>query len=136
VWFYNLQRVPMTIRAQALRWLAARKPDTPGPVYASKRYAPGESWTREKAWWIQIPDAAIRRSNTIHILCEAETGAGSFRHLQVPAAYLAEHRTAFATIGGDKLNLFLSAEPGAEFRDVRGPGKVSLRQFERADTAA
>ena len=36
-----------------------------------------------------------------------------------------------ATIGDDKINLFLSAEPGEEFVDQRGPGRLSFARFAR-----
>jgi hypothetical protein len=121
----------MTIRSQALEWLAGRGTTSEGHIVASKRYAPEESWTAEKAWWIQVPSSAIRADKEIHILCEAERGAGTFRHLKVPASYFQEHLDELATIGDDKINLFLSAEPGAEFRDERGPGHVSFAQFEQ-----
>ncbi len=121
----------MTLRADALRWLAARKVQG-GHVVTSKRYAPDESWTKEKAWWIQVPAAAVREGKTIHIVCETEPGAKSFRHLQVPAEFFQEHLDAFATIGDDKINLFLSADEGIEFEDQRGPGHVSFAQFELA----
>ena len=121
----------MNIRAQALRWLAARRLGATGHVVASKRYAPDESWTKQKAWWVQVPAAAIREGKTIEILCEAEKGSGTFRHLRVPAAYFQQHIDGFATIGKDKVNLFLSAEPGREFRDERGPGSISFARFEQ-----
>lgn len=121
----------MNIRAQALRWMAAKQPGSKGHVVASKRYAPDESWTKEKAWWVQVPAAAIRDGKTIEILCEVERGSGTFRHLRVPAAYFQQHLDALATIGDDKLNLLLSAEPGSEFRDERGPGRVSFARFEQ-----
>ncbi len=119
-----------SIRSEALRWLSGRKP-RPGHVVASKRYLPGESWTAEKAWWIQVPDSAVEAGKLIHILCQAESGVSSFRHLEVPAAFFRRNRHKFATIGEAKINLFLSAEHGSEFRDERGPGRVSLASFER-----
>jgi hypothetical protein len=102
----------------------------------SKRYGPEESWTREKAWWIQIPWSAVRAGKVIHIVCEREPGSGDFRHLQVPAAFFLEHERDFATLQPDKINLFLAAETGIEFQDQRGPGRVSLAGFEQTVSTA
>ncbi|AHG92852.1 hypothetical protein J421_5317 (plasmid) [Gemmatirosa kalamazoonensis] len=71
----------MTIRSQALSWLATRRPGPRGHVVTSKWYTPDESWTKENAWWVQIPSAAIRSEKTIEILCEAAPGSARFRHL-------------------------------------------------------
>lgn len=120
----------MTLRADAKRWLAARNVPS-GHLVTSKRYAPEESWTKEKAWWIQIPWSAVRDGKLIHIVCEAEPGSGDFRHLQVPAAFFLQHDQDFATLHPDKINLFLAADPGIEFEDQRGPGRVSLARFEQ-----
>lgn len=121
----------MSIRTQALKWLAATRPSAKGHVVASKRYAPDESWTKAKAWWVQIPSGAVRAGKTIEILCEAERGSGTFRHLRVPAAYFQQHLDDLSTIRDDKINLFLSAEAGHEFRDERGPGRISFAEFEQ-----
>lgn len=120
----------MTIRSDALRWLAARGVKG-GHVITSKRYASDESWTKEKAWWAQVSAAAIRAGKVIHIVCEAEHGANTFRHLRVPAEFFQKHLDDFATIGDDKINLFLAADDGIEFEDQRGPGRISFAQFEQ-----
>lgn len=120
----------MSIRSEALRWLAARGIKG-GHVVTSKRYAPEESWTKEKAWWAQVPAAAIRSGKMIDIVCETEPGAKTFRHLRVPADFFQKHLDDFATIGDDKINLFLAADKGIEFEDQRGPGRISFKEFER-----
>ena len=120
----------MTIRSDALRWLEARG-ITGGYVASSKRYAPDESWTKEKAWWVQVPASAIRAGQDIHIVCQADFGSRDFRYLRVPAQYFQEHLDDLATIGDDKINLFLAAEDGMEFQDQRGPGRISFAQFEQ-----
>lgn len=118
-----------TIRAAAIRWLNRRNVP-PGHVVTSKRYRPDESWTKSKAWWIQVPLSAINAGRLIHIVCEIEPGSRDFRHLQVPATFFQSNMTAFALIGTDKINLFLSADDGIEFHDERGPGGVSFARFE------
>ncbi len=107
--------------------------DQGGHVVASKRYAPDESWTKDKAWWIQVPASAVTAGKTIHILCEKDPGSKSFHHLEVPAAFLEQHLDDFATIGEDNINLFLAATKDSWLRDLRGPGRVSFAQFERRD---
>ena len=119
----------VTLRSQAQRWLSARKVPS-GHLVTSKRYAPGESWTKEKAWWIQIPWSAVRAGKLIHIVCEVEPGSGDFRHLQVPAAFFLAHEQDLGTLQPDKINLFLAADPGIEFQDQRCPSRVSFAQFE------
>jgi hypothetical protein len=120
----------MTIRAKALRWLARRGRIANSHIVTSKLYAPEKSWTVARAWWIQIPKTAIRAGKTIEILCEASPGADLFRHLRVPAHFFQDQLDAFATIGDDKINLYLSAEPESELQDLRGPGSVPFAQFE------
>ena len=66
----------------------------------------------------------------IDIVCEAANQGERFHHLQVPAAFFEQRLSDFALIGADSINLFLAMEPGMEFQDQRGPGKVSFAQFE------
>ena len=120
----------MPIRTEAIQWLASRR-IFGGYVVTSKRYAPHESWTMEKAWWIQIPSEAVRSGGEIHIVCQADVGTKPFHHLRVPATFFVEHLDQFATMADDTINLFLSAEEGHEFEDQRGPGRVSLAAFEQ-----
>lgn len=120
----------MTIRSQALKWLVAREV-LDGHVVTSKRYRPDESWTREKAWWIQIPLSAVRDCRLVHIVCEADAPEQGFHHLQVPTEFLESHLNDFALIGGNKINLFLAIDSGKIFQDQRGPGKVSFARFEQ-----
>lgn len=119
----------MTFRSDALRWLASRNVEG-GHVVTSKLYQPEESWTKELAWWVQVPAAAIRDGKTIHIVCESGSG-GLFHYLRVPAAFFLQHLDDFATIGDEKINLFLAADSTSRFVDQRGPGRISLAQFEQ-----
>jgi len=125
----------MTIRSEALRWLRAQGVQG-GHIVASKRYAPDESWTKEKAWWVQVPLSVVDAGETVHIVCEAQPGARTFRHLKVPGSFFQQHLDDFATIGEDRINLFLAAEPGIEFEDQRGPGRISFARFEQHGSAA
>jgi len=78
-----------------------------------------------------VPWSAVRAGKLIHIICEADRGSGAFRHLQVPASYFLQHEDDLATLAPDKINLFLAADEGMEFQDQRGPGRISLAQFEQ-----
>lgn len=118
-----------TLRADAKRWIEARQSKI-GHLVTSKRYAPEESWTKDKAWWIQIPLSAVSRGRDIDIVCEAAPGSGEFRHLRVPAQFFEEHAAELSMLGDEKFNLFLAAVEGREFQDLRGPGKLSLARFE------
>ena len=120
----------MTIRPRALAWLAKRGVSG-GRIAASKRYSPDESWTKAKAWWIQVPLAAVERESIIHLVCEADSAERGFHHLEVPASFFRQHMKQFALIGVDKINLFLAIETGKQFQDQRGPGKIRFAQFER-----
>lgn len=122
----------MTLRARALEWLQARGgAAADGHVVTSKRYRPDESWTAAKAWWIQVPLAAIEADKTIHMLCETQPGSGTFRHLVVPPGFFRENAESLAVIGERAVNLFLSAEKAEELQDQRGPGRLSFARFER-----
>lgn len=125
----------MTIRADALRWLVGQNVRG-GHVVASKRYEPDESWTRDKAWWLQVPASAIRAGKIVHLLCEKEPGSRTFYHLEVPASYFQHNLDGFATIGDDKINLFLAATEKDWLRDLRGPGRHSFAKFLRYEAAA
>jgi hypothetical protein len=118
-----------TIRSAAIRWLEKQKAP-PGHLVTSKRYRPDESWTKSKAWWIQVPLSAINAGKLIHIVCQTEPKSRKFRRLQVPATFFRSNARHFALIGGAKVNLFLSADEGMEFQDRRGSGKISFAKFE------
>lgn len=126
----------MTVRASALRWLAATHRVRDGDIFTSRFYPAAESWTARDAWWVQIPvhrvDALGER--TVHLVLAARPGeSDAFHYLAVPASYLRAHLAGLDAPGDGRLvSLFLSAEPGDAFRDERGPGKVPFAQFRRA----
>lgn len=120
----------MTIRPQAQQWLASRRVP-PGHLVTSKLYAPEESWTGGRAWWIKIPWSAVRGGKLIHMVCEGDSVGTPLRHLQVPAAFFLQHEPEFVTLAPGHINLFLAAEGENEFQDQRGPGRVDFAEFER-----
>ena len=121
----------MNLRQRAKRYLA-RLGIGGGHLVTSKFYRPEESWTKDKAWWVQIPWAPVRAGETIHIVLEASPGSLELRHLVVPAAYFVENERHLALLAPDKINLFLGAASNIELVDQRGSGRVSFRQFERS----
>lgn len=106
-----------------------------GHLATSKLYAPEESWTKDSAWWVQIPWSAVRAGKAIHIVLEAARQSTEFRYLQVPAAYFREHETDLALQEPDKISLFLAAALDCEFVDHRGHGRLPFSQFEQKDSA-
>jgi hypothetical protein len=119
---------PINIRPRALEWFTGRT-RVSGHVVTSRRYAPDESWTKSKAWWLQIPLGALDRFSVVHFVCEAPDDDEPFFHLRVPSEFLKAKTHEFALIGGNTINLFLSADPGIEFQDQRGPGRVQFAEF-------
>jgi hypothetical protein len=120
----------MNLRQRAKRHLAGHGFHG-GHLVTSKFYRPDESWTKDKAWWVQIPWSAVRAGKAIHVVLEASPGSLELRHLMVPAAYFVEKARDLAVLAPDKINLFLGASSEIDLVDQRGPGGVSFRQFEQ-----
>lgn len=121
----------LTIRQRAQRFLAKRG-IRGGHLVTSKLYRPEESWTKDSAWWVQIPWSAVRAGKAIHIVLEAAPHSADLRYLQVPAAYFREHERGLAIQEPDKISLFLAADPECEFEDRRGSGRIPFAQFEES----
>ncbi len=124
----------MSIRSDALRWLASRYGVRGGAIYTSKFFGPGESWTGRRAWWLQIPVNRIQGSidTDIHLVCQIAPNKIAFHYLKVPAAYFREQLPKLIVLDNGKVNLFLSAEPKNMFVDERGNGRVSFSRFLRS----
>jgi hypothetical protein len=60
------------------------------------------------------------------MVCEAVPNDAALRYLKVRAEFFEAHLDDFATIGDDKINLFLSARPTNLFEDQRGTGRVAF----------
>lgn len=125
----------LTIRQRAQRLLVKRGVRG-GHLATSKLYRPEESWTKDSAWWVQIPWSAVRAGKTIHIVLEAAAQSPELRYLQVPAAYFRDHERDLSLQEPDKISLFLSADPKYEFQDHRGSGRIPFAQFEQNAPAA
>jgi hypothetical protein len=119
----------MNLRERAKR-LLQRKGVRGGHLVTSKFYRVEESWTKEQAWWVQIPWSVVHAGKVVHVVLEAQPGSQAVRYLRVPAAYFLSHERGLAVQSPDKISLFLCAEAGHEFEDHRGSGQVSFAQFE------
>jgi hypothetical protein len=126
-----LHRSTTTVKADAVNWLTSKGALRNGAVYASKFYVPEKSWTRQSAWWFEIPRSAIEipGANEIHLLCQVLPGAKDFHHLKVSVQFFREKLQKLVVRENSKVSLFLSAEPDELFIDQRGKGKVGFRHF-------
>lgn len=132
----------MSVRSAALRWLASAHGVRDGDIFTSRYYPAAESWTGREAWWVQVPVHRVEAlgAGVVHLVCEAAPGAAgrpgarAFHYLRVPAAYLRARLADLDRPGdGRVVSLFLSAEPGARFRDERGAGRVAFAEFAVGD---
>src|SRR5438128_4090609 len=82
----------MSIRPDALRWLASNYGVHSGAIYTSKLFEPNESWTGRHAWWFQIPVDRIQAGmdTDIHLVCQRAANKTAFHYLKVPVKYIRE----------------------------------------------
>jgi hypothetical protein len=120
-----------TIKSKAVNWLVTKHGVKSKSVYASKFYVPESSRTRQSAWWLEIPQAAIEmaKSAEIHLVCEVAPDIEDFHYLKVPVEFFRKNLPNFDIRKDGRLSLFLSAEPEDMFVDRRGRGKVSFSDF-------
>jgi len=79
-----------TIKADAVSWLASNFGVKSKSVYASKFYVPEKSRTKQSAWWLEIPRAAIETPSSaeIHLVCQVSPHVEEFHYLKVPVEFL------------------------------------------------
>ena len=120
----------MNIRSKALIWLNSHFGQVEGKIYTSKYYIPDESWPRKHVWWPQIPLRVVNEPgvNNINILCQVEPGKNEFHYLKVPVNYFQDNLDSFDVVQG-MIHLYLSAEPGNLFAEIRGRGNLGFEQF-------
>lgn len=121
-----------TVKAAAVRWLVSKFGDKGNTVCASKLYIAAKSRTRRSAWWLEIPQRAIKtpKSDEIGLLCEAAPGANKFYYLKVPVKFLKKKLPKLCVRkNGKLLSLFLSAEPDEMFVEQRGNGRIGFVRF-------
>src|SRR5882724_1594582 len=90
-----------------------------------------KSWTRQSAWWFEIPRQAIEipKSVEFHLLCQSAPDAKEFYNLKVPAEFLKTELPNLCVRKTNKVSLFLSAEQNEIFVEKRGSGKVNFNRF-------
>ncbi len=120
----------MSIRSEALRWLSLNFGNVIGRICTSKYYLPEESWPKTRVWWLQIPPGVIEFNSKghIHLVCQVAPGESDFYYLKVPIEYLYDNLEKFHRIG-DKVDLYLSANPDTLFVEERGTGELDFIQF-------
>ena len=122
----------MSIRKKALTWLNESYENTENlkPVYTSKYYLPGESWSKTSVWWVEIPEELISSAATdyVHILCETFPEEDDFFYLKIPVSFLKENKEQLF-IRDKKISIYFSTDDKSIFIDQRGNG-LDFSQFE------
>ena len=117
-----------TIKAEAIAWFVSKYGIKTNIMYASKFYIPDKSWTRQAAWWFEIPQRMIKMLTPaeIHLLCQKAPDMSDFHHLKIPVIFLEKELPNLCVRKNSKVSLFLSAEQHEMFVEKRGSGKVSF----------
>lgn len=120
----------MSVRPDALAWLARYVGPVEGAVVTSRYYGAEESWTGTDAWWHEVPslESLGTGDGYVYLLWQKPGSAGDFYCLRVPLSFLREHRHGLKDAPRG-YRLHLSAESANRFQDERGPGKVRFARF-------
>lgn len=120
----------MNTRDRGLEWLGGRHTGVER-VLVSKFYPEHESWPGTPVWWFEFTAASVTDAQSfINLLCEDERDAANFHHLRVPVGVFLACRSQIGyreDVG--RFSLFLSAEAGRLFREIRGSGGVEFGAF-------
>jgi hypothetical protein len=116
----------MTIRREAIAWLAKNRPsETHWPMRSSKFYK------EQELWFLTFPTAFLndQKPGYLLILLEDENKANSFHALRIPFEFLRENRSKFdVRVGGEKFDLHISGRKSKWMVDLRSQG-VDFRKF-------
>jgi hypothetical protein len=114
----------------ARRWFLSKYGKDKNKIYTSKYYTPKESWPKTHVWWLQVPTAAINTKQYEHVnlLCQVAPGKNEYHYLKVSTSFMNEHLEKFDFIG-DKISLYLSANPNTLFVEERGVGRLEFNSF-------
>lgn len=82
----------MATRSDGMAWLRGRYGPSQGPVHVSRLHAPERAWNRRREWWFEIPEEEIDSHAVVHLLCRREEDPLEFLRLDVPSAFIREHR--------------------------------------------
>ncbi|RYE58576.1 MAG: hypothetical protein EOP48_03240 [Sphingobacteriales bacterium] len=119
----------MSIRPLALQWFKSKYGEVKN-VFTSKFFTPDKSWNKKNVWFFQLPPSSIDLPGKKHVclLCEKKPGKNDFHYLRVPISFILHNIEKFDTIG-EKLALYLSAEPQSLFVEERGKGKLDFSSY-------
>ena len=121
----------MSLRDDGLKWLREHYGPPVGPVRVSKYYQADESWNEKPVWWFEFPESTLMEhtSKCIHFLCQQVGMAEPFTHLRVPIDWLRERRQELYIRQDKGVSIYLSAEDGTLYREMRGTGKLDFSEF-------
>ena len=98
-------------------------------IAVSKLYTPEESWTKDYAWWFDLPldriDTYLDRD--YYLLCENKDEG--FHILRIPNRFLKDNIDEFTIQDESVIRLHLGAAEDILFIDQRGSGKVDFSSF-------
>ena len=121
----------MNIRGSGKFWYHQRVGQIAPNLHCSKIYLPEKSWTKQRAWWFEIPVKKILGTeySNIDLLCEVECSvAKDFLFIRVPREWLLSHLNKLVQRNGNFV-LWLSAEQGNFLEEVRSETHLSFRNF-------
>jgi len=117
-------------RRKGIMYLKKRMGFVPTLIATSKFFKDGESWTREDAWWFDLPIKKIKTNKNGHYYLVGESKQSGFVVLKVPNKFLINNLKKFETRYLKHIRLHLSAEGSDKFADKRGKGRVDFSRFE------
>jgi hypothetical protein len=121
------------IRKSGLAYLRTLSDFNPSAAVAvSKFYKSEESWTREPAWWFDLPVKKIENDKEGVYYLVGREKKGGFVVLEVPITFLLKNINKFETRYSSRIRLHLTAEGKNRLVDKRGEGRVDFSRFERA----
>ncbi len=121
----------MSISTAARNWFSSNYGEPKSKMYSSKYYLPEESWPKKAVWWFEIPIHLIEKSEEhfIDLVCQiAPDNTDAFYYLKVSVRFLHEHLKSFH-VNGDRMSIYLSAEPDKLFVEERGNGALNFKPF-------
>ncbi len=100
------------------------------PVVVSKFFEAKESWTREPAWWFDLPIRKVKnnRQGVYYLLGKARKSG--FVVLKVPNEFLMRNLRKFDTRYRDNIRLHIAAEGANRFVDERVKSGMDFSRFE------
>lgn len=124
---------PHEKRKRGIKAIRARFGSIPAGCIRVSRFYPAEkSWTRNPAWWFDLPLEKLKtkQCKRVFLACEHEPGC-DFHKLNVPVSYILENLNGLCVTPKKIVRLHLSARQEDWLVDLRGTAHVPFAQFER-----